>query len=74
MSKYVHNIIPASNCALGMDTIPKLFPQWHYIKKLKPLGCNITQVQIPPVEHPQIKRSLTKHYPIKGSDEPSLTL
>lgn len=46
----------ASNCVLGMDVIPTLSPQWSYIKKLKPLGCNSTQVQISPIELPKIKR------------------
>lgn len=59
----------APNCVLVVDVIPKLFPQWHYIKKLKCLGCNITQIQIPPIELPKIKVSFTKQYPIKESDE-----
>jgi hypothetical protein len=45
-----------------MDVRPKLFSQWHDIKK----NLNI---KIPPIELPKIKGPLTKQHPIKGSDE-----
>lgn len=61
-------IIPSVCCVFGMDWIPRIFPEWLPIKRLK-FQCCLSNVKIDPVKLPYTPPSFTPQYPIKGGLE-----